>query len=195
MRPSALPPSDPARREFLRTSLAGSAILLAAAVLPSGCARDEEAPRGLLVLEPGEYLTMAAVAARLIPKGGIFAAGAANVDAARRIDRILSRLGSDTQRRVARALRFFDAAPLFSWRLRSFRRLSGAERDRVLQAWHSSRRALRSQVFDAFKSLTMLAFYESRAGRRALGIAEDPCRARASAGARRVASARGGSRP
>jgi len=194
MRPPALPPPDPGRREFLRTSLTGSAVLLAAAALPAGCARDEAAPRGLLVLEPGEYLTMAAVAARLIPRGGIFAAGADDVGAARRIDRILSRLEGDTQRRVARALRIFEVAPLFSKHLRPFRRLSGAEQDRVLHAWHSSRRALRTQVFDALKSLTMTAFYNSHAGREALGIAEDPCRPRRKARARRVSSARGGSR-
>jgi len=185
----ALPPPDPNRREFLRTSLAGSAALLAAAVLPAGCARDEEAPRELLVLRPGEYLTMAAVAARLIPPGGIFAACAADIGAARRIDRILARLEGSTQRRVSRALRIFEVAPLFSGHLRPFRRLSAVEQDRALHAWHSSHRLFRTQVFDVLKSLTMMAFYDSHEGREALAIAPDPC------ASRRVVSSPEGARP
>ncbi len=172
--PARLPP-NPNRREFLRTSLAGSIVLLAAAGLPSGCARDEKAPRGLLVLKPGEYLTMAAVAARLIPRGGIFAAGAEDVGVARRVDRILARLEGDTQRQIGRALRIFEIAPLFSRNLRPFRRLSPGEQDRVLHAWHSSRRSIRTRVFDALKALTMLAFYDSHEGREAVARAPEAC--------------------
>ena len=184
MRAPVLPPVDPDRREFLKTSLAGSLVLVAAAVLPAGCAREEEAPRGLLVFTPGEYLTMQAVAARLIPRGGIFPAGAVDAGVARRVDRILVHLEADTQRRISRALRVFEYAPLFSGLLRPFRRLSPAEQDRLLHAWHSSRRVFRAQVFDAFKWLAMMAFYNSHAGHDALGIEPAPAPCRAAAGGR-----------
>ena len=158
MRAPVLPPVNPDRREFLKTSLAGSLVLVAAALLPAGCAREEETPRGLLVFTPGEYLTMEAVAARIIPRGGIFPAGAEDAGVARRVDRILVHLEADTQRRIRRALRVFEYAPLFSGLLRPFRRLSPAEQDRLLHAWHSSRRVFRAQVFDALKWLVMMAF-------------------------------------
>lgn len=195
MRPTALSPTDPDRREFLKTSLAGSLVLLAATVLPAGCTREEEAPRGLLVFTPGECLTMEAVAARIIPRGGVFAAGAGDVGVARRADRILVHLEADTQRRIARALRVFEYAPLFSGHLRPFRRLSPAEQDRLLHAWHSSRRPFRAQVFDALKSLTLMAFYNSHAGHDALGIAPVPCRTAGGGRKVREAASPQGARP
>ena len=183
------PPFHPDRRRFLQTSLAGSAVLLAAAALPAGCGRDEPVPKGLLALAPGEYLTFAAVAARILPEGGAFAPGAATVDVPRRVDRLVAALGGDEWLRIKRALRVFGYAPLLSLRRKSFRGLDPAEQDRILQAWHSSRRAFRLEVFETLKSLTMIAFYNSHAGRDALGLGPPACRPKGAKRRRSPASA------
>ncbi|OGP86737.1 MAG: hypothetical protein A2Y95_05580 [Deltaproteobacteria bacterium RBG_13_65_10] len=178
MRHPLLSSADLDRRRFLKTSLAGSAALLVASALPCGCGGREPVPRGLLALSPVEYRTMEAAAARLIPPGGPFAPGAADVDVARRVDRIVAQLDDETRLRVKHAIRLFEYAPFLSGHLRSFRKLSPGAQDEVLHAWNSSRRPFRVHVFDLLKSLALMAFYNSSEVHDAMGKAPPLCHAR-----------------
>jgi hypothetical protein len=172
--PFLIPP-DPGRRRFLKSSLAGSAALLLASALPSGCGRRESAPPGLLALSPVEYRTMEAVSARMIPAGGPFAPGAADVHVARRVDRIVAQLDVETRLQIKHAIRFFEYAPFLSGHLRPFRKLSPGMQDEVLQAWNSSHHSFRVLVFDLLKSLALMAFYNSSQVHDAMGIAPPLC--------------------
>ena len=101
-----------------------------------------------------------AVLEALVPRGGAFATGAADValdDAVARYFARLHPLGPAGLRVLLRALEY--GTVLFE-RTRPFSRLDAAARERALAAWEASRLGLRRQLVASVKLLGLLHFYE-----------------------------------
>jgi hypothetical protein len=153
---------DFARRTFLSRGLQA---LGAAAALPfvAGqvlAATDEtSATPALQVLSPGEYAVLAAFADTMIPRGGAFEMGAADVDLARRIDSYLQRLNPDMIVGVRGALAFVDQkAPGLARKPGTFAALLPADREAVVAAMLASP-GLPASVLLALKFLCISNFY------------------------------------
>ena len=150
------------RRIFLSRGLQA---LGAAAALPflAGqvlAATDEtSATPALQVLTPGEYAVLAAFADTMIPRGGAFEMGAADVDLARRIDSYLPRLNPDMIVGFRGALAFVDQkAPVLAKKTGTFTALAPADRESVFAAMLASP-GLPASVLLALKYLCISSFF------------------------------------
>ena len=155
--PLALP--ELTRRALLARSLAA---LGAAAALPGiapACARSTPAPAGLRVLAPGEWQVLAAVADTVIPRGGAFSLGAADVDLAERIDALLAAQPPELAGGVRGALLLLEyGAPLLAGRVARFSGLGAEERAAVFGALPGSF-GLARRVYAGLRGLCLFAFY------------------------------------
>lgn len=109
-------------------------------------------------LHAGQLATLAAVADAIIPRGGAFPLGAADVGVAGRLDRYLNAFSPATRRQVALLLAAWDLSPLVSRYLRPFSRLSAAERERFVEEAALSRYPWRRIPITALKQLCGLTF-------------------------------------
>jgi hypothetical protein len=160
MKDAELP--DFARRTFLTRGLQA---LGAAAVFPYvagqvlAAAGQTSAPPALHVLTSGEYTILAAFADTMIPRGGAFEMGAADVDLARRIDSYLPRLNPDMIVGVRGALVFVDQkAPGLAKKPGTFAALAPTDREAVFAAMLASP-GLPASVLLALKYLCISHFY------------------------------------
>lgn len=148
------------RRRFLELSAAGSAALGLSGLLPSGCATYPSPPSGLKVLNGKEYSVLKALAARLIPRGGAFPAGAEDVDVARLLDDFMAGEDEENQKQFKTALALFEHGPLFfSFTPGRFTDLSDEGKDDYIRGWATSRLGLRRTIYTAFKKATFMTFY------------------------------------
>ena len=150
---------DFARRIFLSRSLQ---VLGAAAVLPLAAspplAADEAMP-ALQVLSTGEYAVLAAVSDTIIPRGGAFELGAADVDLARRIDSYLPRWHPDVVTGIRGGLAFVEQqAPALAKKNGSFTSLPEADRAAVFSSLLATP-GLPASIFLALKYLCCGHFY------------------------------------
>lgn len=151
------------RRRFLRLSLAaGGFLLIGGAGLLALLGWPPRVP-GLRALTDREHRTLAQLARALFPEGGAFPEGAADVDLARAFDDFLADEPEWNRRDLGRALVLIELGPiLFEGRLRTFSRLSPAERLEHFERW-SEAGPLRRQVETAFRRFLALVFYDTPA--------------------------------
>jgi len=150
------------RRIFLHRGLQA---LGAAVALPLAAgelfAAESAAPAadGLKLLMPAEYAALAAFADTMIPPGGAFEPGAADVDLARRIDAYLPQQQPAVVTGIRGALTFIEQqAPGLAGKKGAFSSLSEADRAAVLSAMLAAG-GLPASVFLGLKSLCVIHFY------------------------------------
>jgi hypothetical protein len=147
------------RRALLARSLValGSAATLPA--IAGACAPSRVPPAGLRVLALGEWQVLAALADTVVPRGGAFALGAADVDLAARIDALLAAQPRELAAGARGALLFLEyGAPLLGGRLARFSRLGDADREAVFAALPASF-GLARRVYAGLRGLCLFAFY------------------------------------
>jgi hypothetical protein len=153
---------DFARRIFLSRSLQllGAAVALPLATKPLLAAGDvAPAAPPLQVLSPAEYAVLAAVADTMIPRGGAFELGAADVDLAGRIDGYLPRMHPDVVTGIHGALAFVEQkAPGLAKKDGTFTALPDADRAAVFSGMLAAP-GLAASIFVALKFLCFGHFY------------------------------------
>lgn len=147
------------RRAFLRTGLAGGALLALGgagfAVFPTRHLADPT--RALLVVGDTGFQVLVAVAGRVVTEPGADA-----VAIAHGVDALASRMAPEVQRDIVRLLGLFESALaglVLDGRTVPFTRLSPDGQDAVLARWRSSRLVLRRGGYQALKKLSCLANY------------------------------------
>lgn len=146
------------RRSFLRTTTGGASAIVAASLLPAGCAREypESASDGveLAALSPKQYATARAAAEAILVgvpvEPGTIAA---------RIDRELSIAGDPMRTDFKTVLDLMQHATLLGGYTRRFTALTPAQRRQYLRGWARSRFALRRAAFQALKGFTVYFAY------------------------------------
>jgi len=160
---SGFPPLPVAtRRAFLKGSL--QAVGIAAALPLVSCAEEAAAPAAdsgdLRVLRAGEYLVLAAAADALVPRGGAFAAGARDVDVARRIDTALTGESEAVVRGLRAALLLLEyGGGVLARRIGRFSCLDEDARSEVLESLRTSGFGLARGVYLGLKRLCVFFFY------------------------------------
>ena len=151
------------RRRFLRTSLAGAALLGGAAVVGrhlSGYHLDPVVARKLRVLSPKEYLVLRAAARRLCAADGPDAPDPDALDVALFADAYLAKVPAPMQSDVKALLQLLEhGSVLFRASISRFTHLSPEAQDATLADWQESRLAVRRQGFQALKTLALLGYY------------------------------------
>ncbi len=149
------------RRRFLRWTLGGVGLIAAGAGGLLALRGSAPAVAGLKVLSDHEYRTFAAVAGAVIPRGGPFPEGAADMDLARAFDDFLADEPAEQVKDAKRALLLVDYGPLiFEARLTTFTRLDEAERTEHWAGWTRSRLGLRRRVAVGFRGFVSMLFYD-----------------------------------
>lgn len=148
----------PDRRGFLRASFGGAAAVLAASLLPTGCAReypqasdDGYAPTALT---EKEYAVARAAAEALLVGVPVTAASVAQG-----IDRELQLAGEPMRSDMKTVLRLLEHATPLGGRVRRFTALAPAERRSYLEGWSRSRFNLRRAAFQALRSFVTFFAY------------------------------------
>jgi hypothetical protein len=162
------------RRAFVKTGLLGGALL---ALGGSGLAlfptRHLGTPlRALQVLGEQEFQVVVAVASRVVADPD-----ADPVAIAQGVDRLVTRLPREVQGDILRLLGLFEnalAGLLLDGRALPFTRLSPHGQRRVLEAWRSSRLALRRGGYQGLKKLCYLAHYQQPWSWAAIGFPSPP---------------------
>jgi hypothetical protein len=155
--PAALP--ELTRRALLGRSLAALGAVAALPGVAPACARSAPAPAGLRVLAPGEWQVLDALADTVIPRGGPFPLGAADVGLAARIDALLAAQPAQLAGGVRGALLLLEyGAPLLTGRLARFSALGAEERAAVFGAL-PGRFGLARRVYAGLRGLCLFAFY------------------------------------
>lgn len=117
---------------------------------------------GLTCLSPRAYRTLSRLAAALLPSGGAFPLGAADVDLARSFDVFLADEPPWNQRDLQLALTLLEYGPLlFDKRWAAFSSLDDAERLAHYERWATSDDLMRRQVALAFRKFLSMVFYDS----------------------------------
>jgi hypothetical protein len=151
------------RRQLLRSSVAGAALLTGVGLLVPLVERrggPADAPSDLKVLSPTEWAVVEAVAARILASDGGEGPDAQAAEAGRFADRYLAGLDAGLRQDVRALLLLIEygAGPL-ALRPRRFTRLSAASQDAILRDWEQSALALRRQGFQALKTLCLFAYW------------------------------------
>jgi hypothetical protein len=156
------------RRSLLKKGLLGGAILVGGGSLSllARSGRMGYEPRSTLaVLTPYEYAIFSAAAARLCPGDGAVGWPAAEaLDAAGRLDTLLSELHPRAIKDFRRLLHVFESALtglVSAAAPRTFTRSAPAEQDQRLDAWRRSNVALFRSGYQAMKRLAHAIYYAS----------------------------------
>jgi len=160
------------RRVFLRRSVQAAGALALVPGLAVGCAPEQaaRAPADLQVLDPAQWALMGSVADTFVPEGGAFAAGAASIGLAQRIDEFLRGESPELLSGVASALWLVEwASPLAAGRLARFSTLPLEGRTACIDALRRSRIGLLRDVYAGLKQLCLFTFYASDASWPAIG--------------------------
>ncbi len=153
------------RRTFLKESFLGATFVFTARHTPGfllpGPATGQ-VPRGLLFFSEMEYLTLRAVAERIIgpaPPGG---QDIQTIDVAVRADRFLATADPEIQEQFHLLLTVFNAKLftfLLDFRFSSFIDMKPEDQDSYLRDWMTSRLAFRRTGFQSLKRLCTSMFY------------------------------------
>ncbi len=149
------------RRRVLRWGLGGVGLLVAGG--GGLLALRGRAPEigGLRVLSDAEFRTFEAVAGAVVPVGGPFPEGAAQMELGRAFDEYLADEPPAAVADIKRALLLVDYGPLlFEGRLTTFSRLDEAARVDHWTGWSDSRLLIRRQISGALRRFVSLVFYD-----------------------------------
>lgn len=156
------------RRVFLKRSFQAAGALVSLPWIAPACAPVEVAD-GLRVLSAGDFRVLTAVADSVVPRGGAFATGAADVDVARRIDALLAPADPRLLRGLRAGLALVEyAGGLLAGRPGRFSRLSAGDREAVLAAL-PHRFGLAREAYAGLRALCLFAFYSADESWPALG--------------------------
>jgi len=168
------------RRGFLKKTIGGAALLLAAGAVPLALRKTQlrTPKRPLRFFTEAEYSVFAAVADRVLARGAaqvprelerVLASRApapspAELDVAGKADAFLAPIDAASAKELKQLLALFDNA-LFSLLTggppRPFTRMTAAEQDAHLERWATSRMAVRRTGFQALKRLSAAVYYGS----------------------------------
>jgi choline dehydrogenase-like flavoprotein len=109
-------------------------------------------------LHAGQLATLAAVADAIVPRGGAFPLGAADVGVASRLNCYLNAFSPATRRQVSLLLAAWEISPLLSRQMKPFSRLSAAERERFVEEAARSRYPWRRIPITILKQLCGFAY-------------------------------------
>jgi hypothetical protein len=161
------------RRTFLRGATGAGTLLALGGALPLGACTFASAgapPADLAVLSPRAWATLASFADYVIPRGGAFEAGAADVGVASLVDRWLD--GADPQlvTDLRRGLALLEWGPLLlGFAARPLTALAPESAGAYLASLPSSRFGFVRQLHAALSELCLLAFYSTHSAWRAIG--------------------------
>lgn len=154
----------PDRRGFLRASFGGATAILAASLLPGGCAREypqaSEDDYEPAALTDKEYAVARAAAEALLVGVPVTAASVAQG-----IDRELAVAGEPMRSDMKTVLRLMEHATPLGGRIHRFTALTPAQRRGYLEGWSRSRFNLRRAAFQALKSFVTFFAYSQPATR------------------------------
>lgn len=149
------------RRRWLRLALGAGGVALSGAGGLWLLRGRAPAVEGLRVLSAHQYRTLDAIARTVLPAGGVFETGAAELDLARAFDGYLADEPAFVVGDLSSALSLVEFGPLlFDGKPRTFSRCTPEERLAHWQAWRSSALLLRRQVTIAFQKFLCLVFYD-----------------------------------
>lgn len=154
------------RREFLKTSLAGGAILSAAGFLAQCTSPETPGRPDLVFLNAREFETLTAFARAILPA---LVPGA--VDATPyRIDREVARWNARSQSQVKQVLALVEnGTRYFLFSIRPFRELATRDAQDYLRAWETSRFDFRRTAYQALRMLTLFYYYSQDAAWPSIG--------------------------
>jgi len=121
-------------------------------------------------LRAGQLATLAAVAEALIPSGGEFPLGAADVGVAGRLNRYLRDFNSSTRRQIGWLLAAWELSPLLSRHLKPFSQLSASARAAYVEEAAASRYPWRHIPVGLLKQLCGVAYGAAPEVEAALGF-------------------------
>ena len=152
------------RRNFLKGTLAGSALIAGSALLPAGCARYDAPEAPLQVLDQKEFAVQQAAADRIVGEGLPGEPAAADVDVAAQFDAALAYAPAEVQTQVKQMLQIFEhGTQIFLFSFNRFTELSAEEKDNYISEWMESGLAFRKLVFWAMKKIALAFYYAAPA--------------------------------
>jgi hypothetical protein len=157
------------RRSFLRRTAGGSAAIMAAALLPTGCTRDYPQASGdgyePVSLTEKEYAT-----ARAAAEAMLVGVPVTPQSVAQSIDRELAAVGEPIRSDVKTVLTLVEHATFLDLHVRRFTALTPADRLRYLDTWSHSHFDLRRAAYQALKSFVVFFAYSQDATRALTGF-------------------------
>lgn len=153
------------RRNFLKETLYGVAILSAAKILPVGALLDEEAQRiagTLMFFSKREYFIFEAIAERVIGPPSAGQPGIRDIGVAARADQFLAGADPEVQDQLHQLFTVFNApffTFLFDFRFSSFLNMSTSDKDSYIMDWMTSSLGFRRTAFQALKRVSLSMFY------------------------------------
>lgn len=152
--------AEVSRRGFLKGTLAGSALLAGAGLLPAGCAKYEPPASGLVVFDAKEYAVMRAAADRLVGMDGAGGPAASDAQVTEQFDAQLSFAPEPVRAQVKQMLQIFEhGTQLFFFSLSRFTELAPEDQDRYIATWMESDMGFRKTVFAALKRISFAIYY------------------------------------
>jgi hypothetical protein len=158
---SAWHPPRATRRGFLRlaSTTAALAALAQLRAIPIALAAEERAGDGGF-FQPGDREILTQIAERMVDTGEAGAPRVRETRTVASIDALCRRLDPSISGQLPWALRAFEYGPfVFDLTPKRFTRMSDAEKDASLEAWMTSRLAVRRLAFVALRNLSMLGYY------------------------------------
>ncbi len=150
------------RRTFLRIGALAPAVL-ALEQLPLLARAAPAAGTKTSLLDPREREVLLAVIERMVDTGRADAPTPADVGAVERVERLFSQLDPELVDAFRWALWLIDLWPLLELRFERFRSLEVGDRDASLEGWRRSRLDFRRQIFDALRTISLLAYWSDEA--------------------------------
>ncbi len=151
---------ETSRRGFLKGTLAGSAFLAGASLLPSGCTKYEKPETALHVLDAKEFSTLQAVVDRIIGEAAPGEITATDAKVAEQFDAMLVKMPKTLSDQVKQMLQIFEHGPqIFFFSFKRFTELSPEDQDLHITSWMESSLAFRKTVFWALKKIAMSIYY------------------------------------
>lgn len=158
--PDSLGEPKHTRRQFLKSSLGGSAMLVAGALLPTGCASYPARSGHLEALDAKTAAVFDAIADALVDDGTGRLPVPSQLGIAARADKMIAGLHPDVRKQTLLLFNVIEHLTLpFGLQMRRFTRLDRAAQRKYLEGWASSRLGFRRMAFQALKTFVYVNYY------------------------------------
>jgi hypothetical protein len=155
---------ETSRRGFLKGTLAGSAFLAGANLLPGGCTSYDKPATSLQILNAKEFSVLQTVVDRIIGEPGPGEISATDAKVAEQFDAMLVKMPKTVSDQVKQMLQLFEHGPqVFFFSFKRFTELSPEDQDLHIASWMESSLAFRKAVFCALKKIAMSIYYATPA--------------------------------